>query len=255
MWMSILVFSVAAVAASPRTCPSEQFTAVFTSIIDQTIDNRTSVITQDPEFSFFKKVLNLRENAIQHIFEDAIYFFNATYGLDFSASPPNEENERFIKDAVMRPFVFFDNLDYYVSVNNWIRTGNTRSNCYRVQEGGIDVSFSSDRTLYGTYGGAEGKPVGVGDLLIYGFFRINVCEQSPVIIQCQSSTPIRVNPVDGIVTINYDLYSRVLGRGRAQGTYRLQPFPNQPDKIRLMLQNTCTFERYIWSSEIGDPEA
>ena len=36
---------------------------------------------------------------------------------------------------------------------------------------------------------------------------------SPVIIQFQTATPFRSEPIDGIKVFSYDLYNRVLGRG------------------------------------------
>ena len=48
------------------------------------------------------------------------------------------------------------------------------------------------------------------NLVAYGFYHIDVCEQSPVIIQFQSTTPIRPEPIDGIAVFTSDLYNRVL---------------------------------------------
>ena len=95
-------------------------------------------------------------------------------------------------------------------MNIWIRTRNTRSNCYRIHDGGIVVSFLADRTLYGSYGGAEGKPISVDGSLIYGFYRIDVCEQSPLIIHYQCATPLHAESVDGASVMNCDCYNRVL---------------------------------------------
>ena len=80
--------------------------------------------------------------------------------------------------------------------------------------GGITVIFAGNQTLYGSYGGTEGKPVESGDLLLYGIFSIDVCQQSPVLIQFQSNTP---EPIDGTLIVNFDLYNAVLGYGKAQG--------------------------------------
>ena len=77
--------------------------------------------------------------------------------------------------SCMSPYVFLDGIEYFVTMNNWIRTGNTRSNCYRIQDGGFEVSFLADRTLYGSYGGAEGKPISVGSLLPYMDFPALMC--------------------------------------------------------------------------------
>ena len=243
MWINILLFAVSVMAVSSyNTCPSNQFSAVFTATVEQTVDE-PALFKLDPELTFFKNVLKLRDNAIRHVLEDAIDFFNKTYGLDFSASPPNENYQRSIEDAVMSPYILLDDIEYFVTMNNWIRTGNTHSNCYRIREGGFEVSFLADRNLYGTYGGAEGKPISVGNfVIIFGFTRINdVCEQSPVLIQTQSAAPLRTEPVDGISIINVDLYNRVLGNGKVQGIFVIRPDPYQPEKFRIVVRNTLTF--------------
>ena len=241
MWTSILLFAVSVMAVSSyNTCPSNQFSAVFTATIEQTIDEPVP-FKIDSELTLFKDVLKFRDDAIRQFFEDAIIFFNNTYGLDFSASPQNENYQRSIEDAVMNPFIFLDHVEYFVTMNDWIRTGNTRSNCYQITDGGIIVSFLADRTLYGSYGGAEGKPVSVRNTVVYGLYSIDVCEQSPVIIQYQTATPYRPEPVDGTNIINVDLYNRVLGNGKAQGISMVGSDPYQPEKFRIVVRNTFTF--------------
>ena len=61
-----------------------------------------------------------------------------------------------------------DIIEYYVTANNWIQNGNTRSTCYRIHEGGIRVFFTADKMLYGSYGGTEGKPAGIKTQLASG---------------------------------------------------------------------------------------
>ena len=129
-----------------------------------------------------------RDDAIQHTFEDAFKFFNETYGLDFSLSPPTDQNEYFYQNARLSPSSFADDIDYLVTLNNWIQTGNTRSTCYKIRDGGLGVTFSGDQLLHGSYGGAGGLPADVTNSIVYGFYNIDVCQQSPVIIQVQSAT-------------------------------------------------------------------
>ena len=141
----------------------------------------------------------------------------------------------------MAPFIFPDNIEYIVSINNWIQSGNTRSSCYRLRDGGFTVSFSANQTLYGSYGGVYGRPGRVSDSLFYGFYNIPVCEQSPVIIQYQSGTPLRAEPIDGTSIINCDLYNRVLGFGKANGVVTVVPDENQPGRFRATFRNAFTF--------------
>ena len=50
-----------------------------------------------------------------------------------------------------------------MTANNWIRKGDTHSTCYKMRDGGICVTFSGD------YGGADGKPAGVNELVVYRY--------------------------------------------------------------------------------------
>ena len=69
------------------------------------------------------------------------------------------------------------------------------------------------------YGGPEGKPVGIGNGLGYGFYSINACQQSPIILQFQSATPLRTEPIDEISVTDEHVYNPVLGHGRVWPTF------------------------------------
>ena len=45
--------------------------------------------------------MGLRDDDIQHVFEDAIEFFNERHGLDFSLSPPNEPKGCLLENATL----------------------------------------------------------------------------------------------------------------------------------------------------------
>ena len=128
----------------------------------------------------------------------------------------------------MRSFDLSNHTNYIVTANNWIQTGNTHSTCYKMLDGRIRVTFT------GTYGGADGQPGGVNELVVYGFYIIDACQQSPVIIQYQSSTPLRVELVDGTGIINCALYNRVLGHGKAQGIGTIKRDPDEPNDSVLL---------------------
>ena len=101
--------------------------------------------------------------------------------------------------------------------------------------------FSGDQMVYGSYGGAEGRSAGETDGLIYGYYRIDACQQSPVVIQFQSSVPCRTNTIDGNAVIDLDLYSSVLGYGKSRGMGALLPDPYEPGKYRITVRNVMTF--------------
>ena len=219
-------------------CPD--FTATFTTVIDQTFEG-SNFVMNDPQKTYFKEILGFTDEDIEHAFEDAFKFFNDTYGLDFSLSQPNEQNEYFTENAKLSLYRLDTDLHYRLALNNWIQTGNTRSTCRDAYDGGFHVTFSADQLLHGSYGGADGIPIGVGENVNYGFSKINVCDQSPMIIQFQTATPFRHEPVDGTTFLNFDLYDRVLGRGKALGAYTVKPDTKEPGKYRIIARVVYTF--------------
>ena len=240
VWIHIFIFAVSSLAVYSQSCPPKHFSAVFVASIDQTIDP-TQLHQDDPELIFLKRVMRFQEEEIDYIFQDAIHFFNDSFGLDFSASQPSEQNVRFFENARMSPITLGKDINYIATANNWIRNGNSRSTCYKVYDGGIIVTFSGDQTLYGKYGGDDGKPAGVDVVLVYGFYNIDACKQSPVIIHYRCDTPVRAEPVDGAFIANCYAYNRILGHGRVQGIGIFEPDPEEPEKYRVTIQNTITF--------------
>ena len=238
VWIYIIKFAVIGLAASAQNCPSDHFSAIFAVNADETIEF-PSIVDYDFELSFLKNIVKLRDDAIQHMFADAVIFFNDTLGIDFSGLTPNEHNELFVENAIMRPFIF--SVDFYVTANNWIQIGSTHSTCYQMTGGGFEVAFSDDQILYGSYGGTEGKPAAVNNLFLYGVFSVAVCKQSPLLIQFQSNTPIRSEPIDGNFVLNFDLYNAIIGYGKAQGIASINPDPYELDKHHAVLQIVFTF--------------
>ena len=145
--MRVLIVLLLCVMASTAKVGLHPFSAVFTATLDQTFAN-PSFAQADPEFTFFKRYMKFRDEAIQHVTDDAIRFFNESYGLDFSGSAPNEQNERFFENAKMNPYILPpDTINYVVRSNNWIRSGSTRTVGYPIRDGGFQVTFSADQTL------------------------------------------------------------------------------------------------------------
>ena len=238
VWISFLVIS-SLVAVNSQTCPSEHYSTVFTATIDQTLDDPAAFM-DDPELTIFKNYLKFRDSDIQHTIDDAIRFFNNTYGLDFSDSPPNEKNQRFLPNARMNPFMLVPGkLDFIVTDSRWIQTGSTYSSCYFIHYGGFQVTFSAEQTLYGSYGGAEGKPAGMPNSMIYEFYMFNdVCKQSPLIIQVQNTRPVCTEPVDGVRIAISDVYNGVLGYGKLYSIFQSYPVPGG---LYLFARNVFTF--------------
>ena len=64
----ILVLTVSSLVVSSQACPSRHFSAVLVATIDQTVED-PKIHIEDPKLYFFKKVLYLQEEEIQHVFE------------------------------------------------------------------------------------------------------------------------------------------------------------------------------------------
>ena len=137
VFVTVLLSIEAAMSFQRAAQTCHPFSATFVAIIDQNIDNPRHIHVDDPQLTFFRDIMKFRDDAIQHTLEDAIKFFNETYGLDFFLSPPTDQNEYFYQNAQLSPFTLSDDIDYLVTLNNWIQTGNTRSTCYRFRDGGF----------------------------------------------------------------------------------------------------------------------
>ena len=155
---------IAVSLCDPCVCPD--LTATFVGVIDQTVEDPL-VLIDDPEQVFFKEILGFRDDEIQHAFDDALKFFNKTYGLDFSNSLPNERNEYFFGNAKLRAFRYREDVQYKLISNNWIQTGNTRTTCRDIHDGGYRITFSGDQLLHGSYGGERGIRAGVENSIDY----------------------------------------------------------------------------------------
>lgn len=206
--------------------------ATFTILVDGTIEGGR-VETEDPELVSFKEVLGFRDEDIKHAFDDAIKFFNETYSLDFYQSQPNDRNELMFENSIMRVVRKRDDLDFTLVSNNWIMTGNTHMSCGNVDFVEFQVISPGDQLLYGSYGGRAGQTF--GNNVFYGYFKIDVCAQSPVIVQFQTATPPRFEPIDGLLTLNFDVYNKVLGYGKVLGLYMLTPEPDNSGMNHVMV--------------------
>ena len=242
IWLNILILSLLSLTVFAQICPSDPPTAVFVTQMDQTINHKWHELWRDdPELTFFKELMKYREEAILHTTEDAIAFFKEKYGIEFELSNGNQLNEYFWENAKMSPFMIPEENYFYTTMNTWIRTGSTRSTCYTVRDGGFQVTFLGNQTLHGTYGGVDGKSADIGDRLLYGFYSIDMCEQSPVIIQYQSASPLRKEPIDGKYIMDHHLYNRVLGHGKSLGVLVSTPDPDNAGQFKAVIRNSFTF--------------
>ena len=185
--------------------------------------------------------MKFSDTEIDEATQEAIAFFNETFGIDFSGSEPDELGRRFSGNASTFFAYFPPEIDYHVSFNRWIVSGITQSLCFKISQGGFLVFFAEQQLLHGIYGGPEGRLINPGEELTWGYYSVPVCPQQPLVIQFQSNTPIRREEGDGFMTINYDVYSRTLGKGAAMGLFAAFPRPDDPSIAFGIIRNVFTF--------------
>ena len=243
----LLIVSLAAVLRAAtnynnmKICPAmNNFDAAFPSIADVVLPESEPFFYRTA-WNFFHSVMKFNDIEVSQLTKDAITFFNVTYGIDFSSVPVSKNGSRYLAefDATLFDFEMNPAIHYSVTINEWAVNGVRQSYCVDTRDGGFVVMFRSDATLHGTYGGEKGIPIRANERIIYGFYNIPLCSQSPLIIQYQSATPIRIEKVDGFAIINLDLFSRELGHGLAQGVFRVTPLGD--GNIHYVIRNLLTF--------------
>ena len=240
--LSWIVFAGLVAAVLGATCPAtNDFTAEFALIADAIVPESLTGFDPTTGLPFLRNIMLFDGEEIAQVTQDAIEFFNTRFGLDFSQATPDENGQRILADigATFTIFEFSSEFNYHLTVNRWAITGNTRSSCFVNRDGGFAVEFQQSLTLNGTYGGQDGRPVVPGDFVLYGFYNIPVCPQSPLIIRYMSGSPIRTGPVDGFGIINCDLFNREIGAGVAQGVFRVTDVGN--DEVHFAIRNLLTF--------------
>jgi hypothetical protein len=244
--VAIAVLTAATVQATyyrnlQKCPPMNNFDAEFPSIVDHVLPESEPFFFRTAT-NFFRNVMKFNDREIEEVTDDAIDFFKTKFGVDFSDSPIMDENgTRFSKEfnATFIPYELNPALRYSITFNEWTVNGARRSFCADNRDGGFIVIFGSDGILRGTYGGDDGLPINANERILYGFYNIPLCQQSPLIIQYQSATPVRIDTVDGFANINCDLINRDLGPGLAQGVFRVTPLGD--GTIRYNIRNLFTF--------------
>ena len=221
--------------------PMNNFDAEFPSIVDHILPDSEPFFFRTAT-NFFQNVMMFNTTEIQQVTDDAITFFRDKFGVDFSNADPDANGTRHLDsiNATFIPYELNPDLGYSITFNRWTVDRTRRSYCSDNRDGGFIVIFGSDTILHGTYGGVTGLPIKANERVLYGFYNIPLCSnQSPMIIQFQSASPVRIDTVDGFATINCDLSSRELGPGIAQGVFRVIPLGD--GNIQYTIRNLFTF--------------
>ena len=233
----IALISGTTIAYGKEDCPQgAEFIISFDSVVS-VAEFRQNI--PDPNLTFFRNVLKFTEQEIQTATQSAIEYFNTTFGLDFSASEPNQQGQRFFQNASFSAKK--SPITTTTKANRWLMNGNTKSKCFDVQLGWFGVSFLGEQVLYGNYGGSEGKmALPDRDAITWFYVWVNTCPQSPVVILLKSTAPSSMTP-DGL-SIRPDVAShRILGRGISLSTFFLEPLPPDQRFARVVLYYSIIF--------------
>ena len=233
VFLSFLTFHV---TASPLQTCDEPFRATITVVTNVTYPTPSDLM--DPNHVFYREILRFTDEEIDREREAAIQFFREKIGLDFTDVEPDELGQRILGNATFQTILLPTN-DTYV-FNSWLVNGKARTRCFRSRKGGFQVNFYGTVMLHGEYGGEEGRLAFADDIVFYGHeYLYDVCEQQGIIFQLESLTPIRSEPSDGWLVINYRVRNRMLGEGVLWGLYRFTTV--NPTTSRLETRQVITF--------------
>ena len=237
---AIFVLAVAnfPIPRPPNNCPSEWFSAEFTIVADRVINasqGRTFIL--DPTGSHFRDVMGFTQSRIANEIQTVRDYLETMFGLTFSGLDAN--GEATFQNATLSYFrVPFRHL---VTYNRWIPSRITTSKCYDAFNGGLQVTFSGNQLLRGTYGGPTGISVTAGDDILYGYYRIDRPNRQPIEIQYQSNIPGRPTPVDNYIVNDIRTYHSQLGFGREIATFRITPFNEDGSQLRAEFRSMVSF--------------
>lgn len=242
VWVVLALLSLAFLGCTvSQECPSGWFDVSFAITIDTTI-SRELLFESDAELHYFRETLKLTNEETEQVTQDALEFYNMTYGLDFFNSPLDAGGRRQFENATMIPFEVPFNVP--VTHNRWVINGRKGINrCFYMREGGYNVRFTGNQVLRGTYGGKEGRFLLAESVegISYVLFSLNVCPHQPnsFILTCKAPTPTFRNPDFYAVRLG-DCYNRELGHGLVQGAQGTIP-TDDPNTIRLITRMVMNF--------------
>ena len=221
-----------------QECPSGWFDVSFAITIDTTI-SRDDFSGVDSDLHYFKETLRLTNEETDQVTQDALEFYNTTYGLDFSNSPIDAAGRRHFENATLIPFEVPFNVP--VTHNRWIINGRKGVNrCFYMTEGGYNAVFMGEQMLHGTYGGEKGRLVvpPSAEGITYVLFNLNVCSHQPTfIITCKSPPTFRNPDFYGVRVA--DCCNRELGHGLLQGAQGT--IPSDDGRVRLITRMVMNF--------------
>jgi hypothetical protein len=204
---------------------------------------------------FHKDIMERTDEDITMTKEEATAYFNETFGLNSTNSPeptaygvdPRNDDRAYIISGMAVP------------PEGWV-----------VRDGGFMVNLTEETTLYGTWGGEEGKTVPAGSLFVYGDYNIDVSSMDnvspdnespdnespdnvsptmtptpaePIIIHYQSAEPIVPDMVNNGTTFRCTAIAP-WGEGIAQGISYPQTVTDNMTGINMTQANIRNVQTY-----------
>ncbi len=213
----------------------------------------------DPEFTppdyiyFQKEVMGRDEAAIEADRTAAMQYFLDTFGLDFFDEEVVEDPtsvEAMSPQGACQMAELCD-IEGVATFNGFMLDPRQEYRAYAVSEmtapaegwvvrdGGWMVMTIEETTLYGTWGGEDGKVVPAGSMLVFGDYNIDTGDQ-PIVIHYQSGSPI-IPGAEGIMFLCI-VSNPEFGEGRAQGISVPQIL--EDGRTQANIRNILTFPAY-----------
>jgi len=243
----VIIFFVCAALLSPWTASAEnknsEAKAVFDFTLTYAIEQELpsfdpfDMLNPDPTYSFLRDEIGMSEDDIAQMVSDAETFYLERFGLDFTNVEADVNGIKWIDGAMMFPYRFGSHIDYRV-----ISAGNANLKMNpKINDGGFMVMTTDNVTYHGTFGGESGKQGFPGEMVPYALYQINDLvgpNVKPLVIYARAAGPMRTN-VDGDISINCEVIHPTLGRGNAEGVFKVIPHPD--GSVQMSARNVLTF--------------
>lgn len=239
----LLMFICIPLSISAENKKNEANNALFdlslTYAIDQNLPSFDpfDMLNPDPTHSFLRDVVGMADVEIAQMAADAETFYLKRYGLDFTNVAADANGIKTINGAIMFPYRFGSHIDYRVISANNAKLQHSP----KIKDGGFMVMTTGPITYYGTFGGASGKEGFPGEMVPYALYKIDDLigpNAKPLVIYARAAGPMRMN-VDGDISINCEVIHPTLGKGNAEGVFKI--LPNADGSVRMSARNVLTF--------------
>lgn len=180
--------------------PAQAGSAVFS--VKGMLTAGKSIYDTDLGRAFFHRILEHDDEDFFGSREEALDFVSEHFGLDFAGANEDKHTGALTlmsgdtTVAKLEPFTI--NTDLATSVDGIKGFGDDADLSAVVHEGGWRATLHADATLFGLYGGEEGKRASKGDALFYYETHVqNEESEVPVIFHFESHEPVSMKPKDG----------------------------------------------------------